>query len=780
MLAACARLPEPLPAAPSVVAAPPPVHRPLVPAGHVPYTGLLVDSAESGGARVVALEAGPAAQSGLVAGDIIKRCDGVAVDAPALRDRLADARPHQPLRLEVIRAGEPVAIELVPDERLLWQGPAVFDRPRSAMAAPVVHSRDLFARLIAAQQPVPAANALAGQNAALSAHFAELAGDAAGFHKSPLIEFAMTDPEAMFDAVQRYRAESLDERYRSAWPSALFCNALVLPCTTATASSSAPLADQLEAISRKVLSAFERVPGGRTALDVDARYLLEVTAAGQLLFAQYDAVRGLAAMRASMTLSLDALLNAFVELRALAALPPPSTLAMTDSAAALPASLQALVEGDISAWVRIEDGYIVLGGSGPNRYAMTGLVAVFDSGGDDRYQWDGDGLVPPAQLIVDRGGNDRYQASYGGPGSGWLGVGVLVDNAGNDHYQSVFGGCGAGIFGFGALIDEAGNDIYRCEAWSLGTGLYGGGAVLDDGDGGDLYLSQILSQGAGGPGGLGVLVDGGGDDLYRANGLVASAYHTPAVFMGLSQGIGYGFRPHDHGGIGMLFDQGGNDRYEGGEFSQGGGYFWGTGMLVDDDGNDIYYGNRYAQGYAVHQAAGLIVDSRGDDIYWAMTAAAQAAAWDESLAMLIDSAGNDVYRAATLSQGAAAHQSRALLFDSEGDDVYQAAPPAVQGAAGDNDYHWRPDRPLTSIGVLHDGGGSDTYTSGLQANEVRITAGAVSDGVAGLAIDDDCAKPEAVAPMRAEQPTSTLSMGCAGSTRRAAINAPGAIGTIRP
>ena len=59
----------------------------------------------------------------------------------------------------------------------------------------------------------------------------------------------------------------------------------------------------------------------------------------------------------------------------------------------------------------------------------------------------------------------------------------------------------------------------------------------------------------------------------QASGLVRSVYGTGAVYVGLSQGVGYGLRPHDTGGIGVLVDAFGSDRYEGGEFSQGGGYF---------------------------------------------------------------------------------------------------------------------------------------------------------------------------------------------------------------
>jgi hypothetical protein len=245
----------------------------------------------------------------------------------------------------------------------------------------------------------------------------------------------------------------------------------------------------------------------------------------------------------------------------------------------------------------------------------------------------------------------------------------------------------------------------------------------------------------GGPRGFGLLLDAGGAELYRANGPVPSAYGTPASYMAFSQGVGVGIRPYDYGGVGALLDLAGDDRYEGGEFSQGGGYFWGVGLLHDEAGNDLYYGNRYAQGFAAHQAFGMLVDVSGDDIYWSMAAAGQAGAWDQSVAMLIEGGGNDVYRAASLSQGTAAQQSRASLHDVAGDDIYWASSDVAQGAAGDNSYHFLEDDPIYSLGVLLDATGTDRYSTGLADGETRLRL-IVDDvvngrGVAGVAMDSD-------------------------------------------
>jgi hypothetical protein len=341
--------------------------------------------------------------------------------------------------------------------------------------------------------------------------------------------------------------------------------------------------------------------------------------------------------------------------------------------------------------------------------------------------------------VVDLGGNDHYHGLRGGPGAGWLGVAVLIDRGGNDRYDSAVGGCGAGALGFGVLFDDAGADEYRCAAWSAGAGLYGGGALIDGGAETDAYLSETFSQGVGGPRGAGLLVDAGGADLYRANGPVASAYGTPGSFLGFSQGVGVGIRPYDFGGVGVLLDLGGDDRYEGGEFSQGGGYFWGVGLLYDEGGNDLYYGTRYAQGFAAHQAFGMLTDVAGDDVYWSTSAAGQAAAWDQSIATLFDGGGDDVYRGQFLSQGAAAHQSRASLHDAAGDDGYWSGREPAQGAAGDNAYHFRLSDPIHSLGVLLDEGGADRYSTGIRDGETRLRR-RMDDpergaGVAGIALD---------------------------------------------
>ncbi|HRJ49058.1 MAG TPA: hypothetical protein PKU91_00885, partial [Phycisphaerales bacterium] len=417
----------------------------------------------------------------------------------------------------------------------------------------------------------------------------------------------------------------------------------------------------------------------------------------------------------------------------------------------LPPDLREAVTGDVLHFDPGSDGQgpLVVGGPGPNTYDMSRIARVYDVGGDDLYTYGGgeifvdqviatsDPDAPAvrrrvlARVVIDLSGNDRHVATedFAGPATGVFGVSILDDHQGNDVYTS--GGVlsiGAGLFGLGILIDRAGDDRYEntgpSSGWSIGAGYYGAGLVIDlSGD--DSYLGEKLTQGVGGPRGFGAVIDGAGQDLYRANGPnYPSAYGTPAVFLSMSQGFGYGVRGYAMGGVGGLWDFGGDDRYEAGEFSQGCGYFWSVGILRDAGGNDVYYGNRYSQGSAAHQAAGLLIDDAGDDTYWGMTAASQGAAWDQSVGMLIDRGGNDSYRAGGLSQGSAAQQAVGVLIDLGGHDRYSANEPS-QGAGGSNEYH-HPAWGVFSFSALIDlGGGDDSYSSPGRRNTATVRTGAV-------------------------------------------------------
>lgn len=397
----------------------------------------------------------------------------------------------------------------------------------------------------------------------------------------------------------------------------------------------------------------------------------------------------------------------------------------------MPEKYRDLIDGPVLAIVEPVAGepVIVIGGDGPNRYDMDRLGVVYDLGGDDRYTWSrSDAAARSAVVVIDLAGNDTYEstADFAGPATGVFGTSIIDDLAGNDVYRSTGQfSIGAGLFGIGLLIDRAGDDRYENlgpdSGWSMGVGFYGVGLVIDRA-GSDVYHAEKLSQGVGGPRGFGAILDGAGNDLYQANGpSFGSAYATPGVYLGMSQGFGFGVRGHAAGGVGAIYDDAGNDQYIAGEFSQGGGYYFGLGILHDRSGNDLYHGNRYGQAFAAHQAAGILVDDAGDDTYWSMTAASQSGVWDQSVTMLVDRAGNDAYRCDGLGLGAASMQAIGLFFDLGGDDRYSANAGAVLGRSGGDSYHYDADRVFSFSAFFDLGSGRDAYPAGQENNTARST-----------------------------------------------------------
>lgn len=390
----------------------------------------------------------------------------------------------------------------------------------------------------------------------------------------------------------------------------------------------------------------------------------------------------------------------------------------------LPEGFREAVAGDVYRVRTESDGrWSVHGGVGDNRYDTSRLAMVFDAGGNDTYT----ASRPTRELadtvrrdavIIDIAGDDVYTSdvAFSGPGAAAFGYSLVDDRGGNDTYQtSAASTIGAGLFGVGIILDRGGDDIYSNTGsnagFAIGAGFYGAGLVIDLA-GHDSYLGEKLCEGVGAAGGFGAVVDMAGNDLYRANGpSFPSAYGTPGVFLGMSQGFGFGIRGYASGGVGALYDFGGNDRYEAGEFSQGGGYYFGLGVLHDRSGRDAYFGNRYGQAFAAHQAAGILVDRAGDDVYWSMTAASQSGAWDQSVTLLLDHAGDDTYRCDALGLGGAAMQSIALAIDLAGDDTYHAVGSDTLGRSGGNSYHFDSDGVL-SFSFFLDAQGNDRYPPG--------------------------------------------------------------------
>ncbi|MCA9274619.1 MAG: PDZ domain-containing protein [Phycisphaerales bacterium] len=389
-----------------------------------------------------------------------------------------------------------------------------------------------------------------------------------------------------------------------------------------------------------------------------------------------------------------------------------------------------------------------IGGIGDNTYDMSRTDHVIDLGGNDTYIWPEGFERSRNHIIIDMSGNDTYRSdsAFAGPGVGVFAGSIIDDHSGNDTYTSTkLASMATGLFGIGIILDRAGNDTYTNtgpeSGWSQGVGFYGIGLIIDR-EGSDVYHAEKLSQGVGGPRGFGTIIDGGGNDLYQANGPnYGSAYGTPGVYLGMSQGFGFGVRGYAAGGVGLIDDMSGNDQYIAGEFSQGGGYYFGLGMIRDHAGNDLYHGNRYGQAFAAHQAVGILIDDAGDDTYWSMTAASQSGVWDESITLLLDKAGNDAYRCEGLGIGAASMQAIGIFIDLGGDDRYSANPGATLGQSGGNSYHYDTAGVMSFSGFFDLGGGNDIYPGDRANNQSKSTGSRNEDapensGLYGVFVDE--------------------------------------------
>ncbi len=334
-------------------------------------------------------------------------------------------------------------------------------------------------------------------------------------------------------------------------------------------------------------------------------------------------------------------------------------------------------------------GKIVVGGNGSTWYREDAAI-VLDLAGRDFYTNNAGsprGDKMPGALLIDFAGDDSYEATFKWTqGAAKMGHGVLIDRKGNDEYVGIEWAQGAAVLGTALFLDESGDDVYRADQYAQGAAAWGI-AIHTDYDGDDIYESRLLSQGVGMPGGAGWLLNGRGNDRYYSKGKHPTEYGDPGIFDSWSQGCGIGFRGLESGGIAVLYDGSGVDRYEAGNFSQGGGYYFGIGLLRDGGKeNDVYIGSRYNQGFAAHQAVGYFEESGGNDFYTTRHAVAQGISWDEAITAFIDHGGDDVYEGgASFSQGASAHNGFTLFLDLGGRNRFVYGMP--QGSAGPNDYH---------------------------------------------------------------------------------------------
>ncbi len=365
-------------------------------------------------------------------------------------------------------------------------------------------------------------------------------------------------------------------------------------------------------------------------------------------------------------------------------------------------------------------GKIGFGTLGRDRWDKADYMFIYDPGGDDFYA-DGcaavDTLNRPFSFVVDISGNDAYQStSEGAQGYGSLGIGIIFDRDGDDTYIGGRWSQGAGYFGVGLLYDLAGDDRYFSTEFSQGSGLFGFGALADI-SGDDQYISTVHSQGVGFTKGLGILADVSGNDNGYCTGKKPTNYGDAGIFDAWAQGCGMGFRSISSGGIGLLVDGDGEDNWEAGNFSQGGGYYYGLGIFhAFGKEDDTYMGSRYGQGFSAHQAAGAFIEDGGDDKYSTRQGVVSGLAWDQCLSLFIDDSGNDHYYGGSFfSLGASAHNSICLFLDRSGIDVYDYKPGPAR--AGGNKYHGG-----SSFSLFLDlGDDIDTYSSDKANNDVEIS-----------------------------------------------------------
>lgn len=361
-------------------------------------------------------------------------------------------------------------------------------------------------------------------------------------------------------------------------------------------------------------------------------------------------------------------------------------------------------------------GRLVISGAGHSWRSGEAPALLIDLGGDDFYTTTaGSGTSPelPASVLIEFGGDDAYESTEPySQGCGSLGCGLLIDCSGDDQYIGLRWAQGSGFFGCGALLDLAGDDIYRSSELSQAAAIFGTGLLIDFA-GNDHLEGQMKCQAFGGARGIGLLIDVAGDDLRYCKGKYPTGYGDAGIFDAWGQACAQGFRGIASGGIAAIIDLGGEDENEAGNFSQGGGYYFGFGFFHDRGWEDDYYlGSRYAQGFCAHQAIGVFLESGGDDVYDTRQAVAQGLAWDECCTMFVDYGGDDTYHGGTgFSQGASAHNAVCVMWDRGGRDNYIY--PAGQARAGGNDYHGG-----TSLSLFIDEGGEvDFYDSSNSGND---------------------------------------------------------------
>ncbi len=361
--------------------------------------------------------------------------------------------------------------------------------------------------------------------------------------------------------------------------------------------------------------------------------------------------------------------------------------------------------------------------SGPGDDYHTGEFSVIiDLGGNDHYDLSYNPAKPHPTIIIDLSGDDIYNGTSDFTiGASLFSVGILIDLAGDDIYRSGNYSIGSGFFGVGILYDAEGDDSYLGDTFTEGAGGFGMG-ILYDISGHDIYRAALLSQGMGFSSGVGLLIDKGGNDNYIAGNKYADYLRYDNHYLSLSQGFGYGLRPHLSGGIGGLLDFAGNDTYLADIFGQGASYWRSIGFLFDKSGSDLYLAYQYAQGAGTHMTLGILVDNNGSDVYRSK-GVSQGCGHDYSFGALYDRSGSDIYYAVDLSQAAGSANGVGLLSDVSGDDRYHIGNPKNTHGYGN------PRREFGSLGLMLDLDGQDDYDGYGANNSVWQAAGVWGGGL---------------------------------------------------